>query len=528
MQYLSEIVLGLTIAVVALSVLARVAGVPYPIVLVLGGLVISLIPGVPKVAMNPDLVLALFLPPLLYSAAFFANLRDLRADLRSISLAAVGLVVVTAVLVAVVAHALIDGLPWAVAFTLGAIVAPTDPLAATTIAQRLGAPRRLVSIIEGEGLLNDGTALVIYRVAIAAAVGGGFSAGETLLRFFGGAAGGIAIGLVVGWLVAEVRRRLDDVPVEITISLGTAYAAYLPAEALGVSGALAAVTTGIYMGWRAPEISTPSMRMQGAAVWQTLQFLLNAVLFVLIGLQLPVITGRLGGYSAATLAGYSAAIAAAVIGARLLWVNTTPYIIRLLDRRPQQRARRASWRVRFVVFWAGMRGAVSLAAALAIPLETHAGTAFPQRDLVIFLTFAVILVTLVLQGLTLPAVIRALGVTDDGSAEQQEEVTARLAAADAALQRLEELQQEEWTRDDTIDRMRALYQYRQRRFAARADGDDPEGIETRSLAYQRTQRSVLEVQRATIWDLRRRGVISDDVMHRIERELDLEDERLEI
>ncbi|HEX8854883.1 MAG TPA: Na+/H+ antiporter, partial [Thermoleophilaceae bacterium] len=424
MEHLSEIVLGVMVAVVALSVLARVAGVPYPIVLVIGGLVISLIPGVPEVHMNPDLVLALFLPPLLYSAAFFANLRDIRADLRSISLAAVGLVIATAVVVAVVAHALIDGMPWAVAFALGAIVAPTDPLAATTIAQRLGAPRRLVTIIEGEGLLNDGTALVIYRVAIAAAIGGGFSAGETVLRLFSSAAGGIAIGLAVAWVIAEVRRRLDDVPVEITISLATGYAAFLPAEAAGVSGVLAAVTAGIYMGWRSPDISTPSMRMQGSAVWQTLQFLLNAVLFVLIGLQLPVVVENLGGYSTTTIIGYAAAVAGAAVGTRFIWVNTTPYIVRALDRRPQQRARRADWRLRFVIFWAGMRGAVSLAAALAIPLETDAGGAFPDRQLIVFLAFGVILVTLVGQGLTLGPLLGALGLAQ-GDERRRREAVAR-------------------------------------------------------------------------------------------------------
>jgi monovalent cation/hydrogen antiporter len=528
MEHLSEIVLGLMVAIAALSVIARVAGVPYPIVLVLGGLGISLIPGVPEVEMKPDLVLALFLPPLLYSAAFFASLRDLRANLRPISMLAIGLVVVTAVLVAVIAHALIDGLPWAVAFALGAIVSPTDPLAASEILRRLGVPRRLLTVIEGEGLVNDGTALVIYRVAIAAAVGGGFSAGEAVLRFVGGAAGGILIGLAVGWVVAQVRRRLNDVPVEITISLATGYAAFLPAEAIGVSGVLAAVTAGIYVGWRSPEISTPNMRMQGFAVWETLQFLLNATLFVLIGLQLRVVVDRLDGYSTGELVGYAAAVSGTVLAARLVWGNTMPYVVRALDRRPQQRARRVGWRERLVIFWAGMRGAVSLAAALAIPLETDAGAPFPQRDLLIFLTFAVILVTLVLQGLTLEPIIRLLGVHDDGADEQREEVTARLAAVDAGIARLDELAQEDWTRDDTIDRMRNLFEYRRRRFTARVDGGDPDGIEDRSVAYQRTQRSVLDAQRNAIWDLRNRGVISNDVMHRIEHELDLEDERLEI
>src|SRR5918997_6241295 len=254
------VLISLLVAVAALAAVARVAKVPYPIVLVVGGLVLGMLPGLPDIALEPDLVLVIFLPPLLYSAAFFANLHELKRDLRAISLLAVGLVLATMCAVAVVAHALVEDLPWAAAFGLGAIVAPTDPVAATTVARRLGVPRRVVSLIEGESLVNDGTALVAYRVAVAAAVGGSFSLLDAGLEFVLGAAGGIGIGLAVGWVISEIRRRLDDVPVEIVISLLSGYAAYRPAEAIHASGVLAAVTVGIVVGWKAPLISTASMR----------------------------------------------------------------------------------------------------------------------------------------------------------------------------------------------------------------------------------------------------------------------------
>jgi Na+/H+ antiporter len=516
------VLVSLLVAVAVLGTVARMANVPYPIVLVVGGLALGFVPGVPEVELAPDLVLVIFLPPLLYSAAFFADLHDLRRNLRPISLLAIGLVLATMCTVAVVAHALVDGLPWAAAFALGAIVAPTDPVAATAVARRLAVPRRIISVIEGESLVNDGTALVAYRVAVAAAVGGSFSLLDAGMEFVLGAAGGIGIGLVVGGVISEVRRRLDDVPVEIVISLLSGYAAYLPAEAIHASGVLAAVTTGIVLGWRAPRISSVRMRLQGYAVWETLVFLLNALLFVLIGLQLPMILEGLSGDPLLTLIGQGAAIALAVILTRLAWMNTMPYVIRALDRRPSQRARRVGWRERQITAWAGMRGSVSLAAALALPLD------FPQRDAVLFFTFAVIFATLVLQGLTLPALIRRMALRDDGE-EEREELAGRRAAADAALAELDALAEEEWTRDDTIERMRGAYRYRQSRLAARAgESDGGEDYEHRSLKYQKAVRSVLDAQRDAIVALRDRGEISNEVMHRLERELDLEDERLEI
>ena len=523
------LILGLLIAIPAITVLAGLVDVPYPIALVLGALALGFIPGVPDVELDPDLVLVIFLPPLLYVAAFFTDLRDLRSNARAISLTAIGLVLLTTCAVAIVAHELIDGLPWAAAFALGAIVSPTDPVAATSIMGRLGAPRRLVSLVEGESLVNDAAALIAFRVAVAAAIGGAFSLFDATVDFVVAVTVGLAIGLAVGALISEIRRRLNDVPVEITISLFSGYAAYLPAEALGGSGVIAAVTTGIYLGWMAPKVSSPEMRMQGYAVWEFVNFLINAVLFVLIGLQLPTIIDAVSGIPAGTLIGYALATIAAVIGTRFLWVFTVPYIIRVIDRRPSQLERRVGPAPRIVVAWSGMRGAVTLAAALAIPVATDAGAPFPERDLLIFLAYCVVVFTVVVQGLTLPALIRMLDVRDDGSEEEAEEHAARIAAAQAALMRIDVLAEEEWTYDQTIERMRTLYSYRVRRSATLSGvREDEDGILDRSYAYQRLMHELIDAQRAAIVDLRNQREISGEVMRRIERDLDLEESRLEI
>jgi len=440
----------------------------------------------------------------------------------------IGLVLFTTFAVAAVAHEVVEGLSWPAAFVLGAVVSPTDPLAATVIARRLGVPGRIVGIIEGESLLNDGTALVVYRAGVAAAIGGTFSLAEASLAFFGGIVGGIAIGLAVGWLIGKIRARVEDIPTEITISLFTGYAAYLPAEQLGVSGVLAAVTAGIVLGWMAPRIASAQMRLQGYGTWEIVVFLLNGVLFVLIGLQLPHVMDGIEGRSTAELIGYALVFFVLVVLTRWVWVNVTVFFIRLLDRRPSQIARRTTWRERLIGAWSGMRGAVSLAAALAVPFETDAGAPFPQRDLIVFITFSVVVLTVVVQGLTLPALVRALGVHEDGQAEDREELRARLTAAKAALDELDALEEEGSIREDTLERMRGLYRYRKRRFAARAGKLEDDGYEDRSLVYQQAMRRVLDAQREAIVGLRNQGEISSDVMRRVERELDLEDTRLEI
>jgi monovalent cation/hydrogen antiporter len=521
------VLLGVLAAVAVFLVVAYRIRVPYPILLVVLGCGLGFVPGVPSVRLDPALVLTLILPPLLYAAAFFSSLRDLRANLRPISLLSIGLVLATTVMVAVVAHAIVPGLPWSVAFVLGAVVSPTDPVAASAIARQLGAPRRFITIIEGESLVNDSTALIAYKFAIAAVLTGGFSAPDAVGRFLINAVAGVAIGLAVGWVIAATRRKIEEPATEITISLLTPYFAYLPAEALGVSAVLAAVTSGIYLGWRSPELISPATRIQAFSVWQILVFVLNSTLFVLLGLQLPNVLDAISGRPAGQLAVWAALVSATVIAVRMAWVFPFTYLPRLLSRRVREREPFPPWRSVALVGWTGMRGAVSLAAALAIPLTTDTGTPFPHRDLVIFLTYAVIVTTLIFQGLTLPLVIRMLGVHDDGSDERREN-KARLLAARAALRRLDELDGEDWVREDTRDRMRRLYDFRIRRFSARFDDGDDGAIDQQSLVYQRLRREVLEAERAEIIRLRSDGRINDEVMHRIERDLDLEDTRLEV
>ena len=515
------VALGLLAAIATLLALAPLLRIPYPILLVLGGLAIGVLPGMPTVELNPQLIFFGVLPPLLYSAAFFTSLRDLRASARPIGLLAVGLVLITTLGVAVLAHELIDGLPWASAFVLGAIVSPTDPIAATAIARRLGVPRKLVTIVEGESLVNDGTGLVLYRAAVAAVLSGSFSELETLGGFFLSALGGVAVGLAVGWIVRQIRRRLNNPPAEITISLLTGYFAFIPADLAGVSAVLAAVSAGIYLGWHTPELTTPQVRLQGLAVWEIVQYMLNALLFVLIGLQLPVVVEALGDIPNGRLVGYALLVSLSVIAIRFAWVFAVLHAPKWLA------GRMSSWRGAVFLSWAGMRGAVSLAAALALPLTTDAGSPVPGRDLILFLTFAVILVTLVGQGLTLPLVIRALHLPDDGS-EDREDAKARILAAEAAVARLAELQAEDWVRDDTAERMRGLYRFRNDRFRARLDDDDDGAIESQSQDYQRLRRELLNAEREALIELRRRGAISNDVWLRVGRDLDLEDQRLDI
>ena len=522
MEHLELVIFGLLAGIVAFAFLAHLVHVPYPITLVLGGTAIGFIPGIPSVELDPELVLLIFLPPLLYGAAFFTSLRDLRRNARPIALLAIGLVLGTMAAVALIAHYVI-GLDWDVAFVLGAIVSPTDAVAPAEIMRRVGAPRRLVAVVEGENLTNDWTALILYRVAVAAVVSGSFSLLDASVEFVLSGVGGLAIGLAAGWVIRQIRRRLDDPPTEITISLLSGYAAYLPAEELGFSGVIAAVTVGVYMGWYTPELTTPLTRIQSMSVWEILTFLLNAVLFLLVGMQLPNIIDDLSGESAGQLLLWGALVSATVIVVRMGWGFTVTYLLRVIDRRAAQRARRVGPRERIVVGWAGMRGAVALAAALAVPLRTDSGAPFPERDLIIFLAFVVILVTLVGQGLTLGPLINRLGVVDDGE-EEREEIAARIRLAQAALARLEELEGADWVRDETLGRVRALYDYRRRRFEARTDGD--ERYEERTDAYRRLMYELFEAQREELVGMRNALDISDEVRRRIERELDLEESRI--
>jgi Na+/H+ antiporter len=519
------VLLGLLVGLAALLIAAPALRIPYPIFLVLGGLALGFVPGIPALSLAPDVVLVAVLPPLLYISAFFTSVRDLRSNARAIGILAVGLVVASTVTVAVVAHAVIHGMPWSAAFVLGAVVAPTDPIASTAIMRRLGVPRRVVSVVESESLVNDGTALVLYRVAVVAAVTGTFSVLDASGRFVWSVVGGIGIGLIVGFLIAQVRRRLDNPPLEVTISLMTGYLAFIPANAAGASGVLAVVTAGVYLGWHTPQLTSVQSRLQGVAVWEIATFVLNALLFALVGLQLSRILDTLTGRSAGELAQYGALVTGTVIVTRVLWLPVFTHLPRWLWNSTRVPAKPLSHS--FLISWSGLRGAVSLAAALAIPLTTDAGAPFPDRDLIVFLTFCVILGTLVLQGLSLPLVIRMLRIEPD-HAEDAEDAKARIRAAEAAIARLEELAEEDWVREDTAERLRGLYGFRRDRFASRFDGESDGSIEERSQNYQRLRRELLDAERDAVTQLGREGVISGDVVNRVRRDLDLEDARLDV
>ncbi len=454
---IAEIFVGLLLAVAVLALVARRLTIPYPILFVLGGSALGLIPTLPKVRLDPELVFLFFLPPLLFPAALFTSIHDFRANLRPISLLAIGLVLFTTVMVAYLAHYFMN-LPLAAGFVLGAIISPPDAIAATAIADRLNIPRRIVTILEGESLVNDATALVAYRFAVVAVGTGSFSLLHASGQFFLVSVGGIVIGWAIGWLAQQFHQRVDDAPIEITVSLLTPFVTYLIAERLGCSGVLAVVTAGLYLGWRLPELLTFRTRLRAAPVWDMVEFLLNGFVFILIGLQLhevlSVVTARSVPLSQLFL--YALLISLAVIVLRILWVFPATYLPRLIFRRMCRRDPDPAWQQVTIVAWTGMRGVVSLAAALALPLTLPDGTPFPGRDLILFLTFIVIFATLVVQGLSLPPLIRWLGVKDDGSMEKEER-EARLQANRAALARLNEIAEADPARLEALQRLRIEY-----------------------------------------------------------------------
>jgi CPA1 family monovalent cation:H+ antiporter len=521
----AEIIVLLFALVAVLAVLACKVALPYPIVLVIGGLALSFVPRLPEVKLNPDTVFYFILPALLYPAALFTSWRDFRRNLRPILLLAIGLVLVTTVTVAWIAHTILPTLPWAAAFALGAIVSPPDAIAATAILRRLGVPHRIKAILEGESLVNDATALVALRFAIAALVTGTFSPGDAAVRFAWVAAGGIAFGLLVGLVMRWVQSHLDDPPIQITVSLLTPFVAYLPAERLHVSGVLATVAAGIFLGWHSPLIVTPRYRLQAFAFWEMVVFLLNGFVFIVIGLQLP---GLLRALNRESLAGpiiTAIVISITVILVRFAWVVPATYLPRLLSRKLRARYPIPPWQDVAVVGWTGMRGVVSLAAAFALPLALSNGSPFPGRDYILFFAFSVIFTTLILQGLTLPLLIRKLGITHDGEADEEER-RARLEANKAAIELIEELRANGKFSPDTVGRLRAEYDERVEQLQLCAENPDDCRGEIATPQYQRLQRKALRVERQTIIRLRNERVINDDALRRIQRDLDLAETRL--
>ncbi|MGF2950889.1 Na+/H+ antiporter [Mycobacterium sp. THU-M116] len=512
------LLLCLPLAIALAGWLSERFGVPYPVVLVGLGALLSLSPWTPTPELSPSVVFYVFLPPLVYYAAYFIAPEDLRANAGSIGLLAVGLVLVTMAGVMVVMVG-VAGVPITIAAIAGAVVAPTDTVAATAVFRRLNAPERLVTIVEGEGLINDGTALVLYVGAVTAATAGVVRPGQIAETILVAPLGGAALGLVIAWVLVGLRRRLDQALLEITLSLATPYLAYVLAEAAGLSGILATVVAGVYVGARSGWLFAPGARLQAFAFMDVLVFLLNGALFTLVGMQLVRVVRPVPGVPTSTLLMVIAGVLAVVMGSRLAWELLLRPVLRRLRRHPGEPA---SWRERAVIGWAGMRGGVSLAAAMATPLQLGDGSPFPHRDLVIVVAASVVVVTLVMQGMSLPMLLRRLGVGRQDWRDQERE--ARLQAATAALDWLGEQPEARDESDAAVASLRSLYTSRVRRL----QGPDRDTAERRYPAdeYRVLRLGMLAAERAMVVGLRQQGRISATVLRAIERSLDLEEARL--
>src|SRR5438094_1961067 len=519
----TELILICLVAVALLAIVARKLRIPYPILLTIGGGVLALIPGLPAIHLDPKLVFNLFLPPLIYPAGGYTSWRDFRTNLRPIIFLATVLVLVTMAATAYVFHALV-GLPLAVGFVFGALISPPDAVAALSVTQNLRVPRKIIVILEGESLVNDATSFISFRFAVAAAMTGSFSLGQASLRFLLVAAGGVCVGLAVGWLATQVQKRLDDPPVQTMFSLLTPYVAYFSGEKLHVSGILAVVIAGMYYGWRVPRILSGRMRLQAVPVWEMVLFILNGILFMLIGLQLPQVIRALPPGSAFQVATLAVLVLLVIVLVRFGWIFAATYLPRFFSR-TLRRKNRIPWQQTALMAWTGMRGADSLAGALAIPFLLPNGEPFPGRNLILLVTFCVIFATLVLQGLTLAPLVHWLKVVDDRVTEKEERL-ARLKANEAALARLEAIESSNRARPKTVERLRSEYEDRIRQLRSEAP---PEESVSRLFSedFEELAREVLQTERDTVIELRNEEAINDQALRRIQRDIDLAEARLQ-
>jgi CPA1 family monovalent cation:H+ antiporter len=510
-------IIGIVIALVATTIplvaLARRVNVSYPIVLVAGGLILGFVPGLPEIQLDPDVVLLIFLPPLLYWESITAPTDVMIENAGQIGLLAIGLVIATTVAVAVAAHAIVAGMPWGAAFVLGAIVSPTDELAAIPVLEYFRLPRHVIAIIEGESLLNDATALVIYGAAITVVASGALRPGHMALQFLTAIAGSLAVGYIAGRLAVELWRRIKDQQLQGAISVMVPFLAYFPAQRLGLSGVLAVVTAGVYVNRLNPRVMTPAARTQIVGFWNTLVYLANTVLFLVVGLQLhDVARAAFARHSWQLAIGYALAVNAVVIAVRIALAVLAEYAP---TSAPADHAA-PDWKHALIVAWSGLRGAVSLAAALAIPLALPSGAPFPDRDLIIFVTFSVILVTLVGGGLTLPSIVKWLRV--EGGTEERDEIRlALIRSAEAALVRIDELASE--GRIDAAHAQTLREKYEHRRDLQRT-GDDEHTV-NHVARHKEAEREVIAAQRRAIIDMRERGEIDNVVLRRVQADLDL-------
>jgi CPA1 family monovalent cation:H+ antiporter len=514
---LIQVVVFLLLCSVVLGWLSRRAGVPYPIALVIGGGVLSFIPGLPQLDIDPQFLLVLVLPPILYQAALLTSWRDFKANLRAIGLLAIGLVIITTLAVGAALKFLIPDIPWAAAFVFGAIVSPPDAVAATAILSRLNMPRRIVVVLEGESLVNDASGLVLYKLAVAAVLTGTFSMLGASAEFAMVSLGGIAIGVAGGLVFIALHRMIGDAFTEVLVSLSIPYALYVLAESVHCSGVLAVVAAGMIRARYTPVIVSAEMRILARSVWNILVFMLNSLIFILIGVSLSGVMGRLKGYSGLELATYAFWVTMVAILVRFAWVYTATFVPRWLSARLRAAETAPQYGEVFIMSWCGMRGIVSLAAALALPVHIESGAPFPYRDLLIFLTFVVISVTLVVQGLTLTSLIRWLRLGTDPGAHE-EHMRARVALGRAALKAIDTVAANEHMPRDLVARVRA-------EFSDRIGAAMPQGHQS-SFAFGRDLRlAAVRAERQELIRIWRAGEISDEILHHLEEELDYEEQR---
>jgi len=508
----------------AIALLARRLDIAPAILLLATGVGLAFVPGLPRIELPPDLVLLVVLPPLIYSASVAMSWREFRANLRPISLLAIGCVIFTAALVATGTHFLI-GLPWNVGFLLGAIVAPPDVVAPLAIARKLKLPRRVLVILEGEGLANDATALILYRFAVVAITTGAVSLPKASVTFFGIVIGEILFGIVIGWLSLRMRRWARDPQVEITLSLITPYLAFWVPEHLGGSGVLSTVACGLYISWNGPLLISAATRLQGIFFWDLVIYAIEGLLFLLTGFQMRQVIEKSKDFPINDILIAIALVSAIVVIARFAWVFPGMYLPRLFSKTIRRSERPPPWRNVFVVAFTGVRGAVSLAAALALPLALPTGEGFPHRDLILFVSFGVILTTLIGLGLTLPLVVRKLGVTQLGASEIQREheaeIEARRNALEAALTSLDAMTNDRELSDEVVKLLRARHETR----SSQLPIDLTDGVDASALGIDLT-RELIAAERQFIHALLRDGKINDEARRRIERDLDLEEASL--
>ncbi len=524
-----EIVTGLLGLTTLLAVVARRIRMSYPILLVIVGLLIGWIPGLPPVSLSPDAVFLIFLPPLLYAAAWQIDNVELKLYSRSVSLLAVGLVLFTSTVVALIAHLIIPGFSLAQGYLLGAIIAPPDAVAASSVMQGLNVPKRISTVLEGESLINDATSLIIYRYGLIAILTNQFVLWEAGLQFVGIALASVALGLVIGWIMIRVHKAIaKDTVTNTALTLLTPYSAYLIAEELHLSGVLAVVTTGLLLSARSAEMFTYQSRLQTNSVWEIVIFLLNGLVFILIGLQLPMIVANLNGYTLPQAVTYALLFSAVAIVCRIIWVFPGAYLPRWLSRRIRKRETKPAWQQVAVVSWAGMRGVVSLAGALALPLTLTNGQPFPARDLILFITFGVILCTLVLQGLTLPVLIDELKVRESID-EKQEERRLRQKMAQQVITHLEANHSVGSVHDDVLNYVKNMYELRINELNGMLR--DTSASERPDKLYQQLvglQLELLSVERTVLTEQRQSSLLDGDILRKMEQELDLEAARLSL